>query len=150
MIRISVIVACLMVTLLSSEAVAQADGQKRARDRGQRLKRLDADGDGRIARNEWKRKSNVFDRLDANGDGFVTDEELRATSRRRGTRQDRKRLAVMDKNSDGQISRDEWTGASSRFDLLDGDKNGTISAEEIKARRRGREKRSPGGRRFIV
>jgi hypothetical protein len=139
MFRILVILACLSVVAPAVDASAQSEGQRSPRGRGQRIKSLDADGDGRIARSERKRKPDeVFDRLDANSDGFLSVEELKAKARRRGVRQKGRRLAALDKNNDGIISRDEWTGPASRFDRLDLDKNGSLSAEEIRNRRRKR------------
>lgn len=44
---------------------------------GDRLARLDADGDGRISQAEFERSANpMLDRADANGDGYVTRAEL--------------------------------------------------------------------------
>ncbi len=39
---------------------------------------LDANKDGKIAREEWKGRAKRFDRLDTNRDGFLTQEEMRA------------------------------------------------------------------------
>lgn len=41
------------------------------------LKNNDADGDGKLSRDEWPFRPPMFKRLDADGDGFLTIEELR-------------------------------------------------------------------------
>ena len=55
--------------------------------RGRRaLKRLDADGNGAISRQEWTRRPEAFDRLDANKDGQITSDELGSARRRAAKR----------------------------------------------------------------
>jgi len=49
-------------------------------DRAARMMRSDADGDGKISREEAPPPlSQRFDQLDADGDGFLTPDEIRAT-----------------------------------------------------------------------
>jgi predicted TIM-barrel fold metal-dependent hydrolase len=38
---------------------------------------LDADGDGKVNRNEWRKSKQLFDRIDSDGNGSLTVEELR-------------------------------------------------------------------------
>ena len=48
-------------------------------DRAARMMRSDADGDGKISREEAPPQlSRRFDAIDADGDGFLTPEEIRA------------------------------------------------------------------------
>ncbi|NOZ21342.1 MAG: EF-hand domain-containing protein [Planctomycetes bacterium] len=57
------------------------------RDRGQMLKRMDADGDGKVSKDEFRGPEQMFDRLDADKDGFISQEEAKAMGgRRRGRR----------------------------------------------------------------
>jgi Ca2+-binding EF-hand superfamily protein len=44
----------------------------------------------------------------------------------------------MDKNNDGQIARDEWTGPAEGFERLDQNRDGSITRDEAKAGMRGR------------
>jgi len=55
--------------------IAPAHAQNRAE---RIMKNADADGDGRISRNEWKGPPPRFDRFDSNGDGYLTLDEVRA------------------------------------------------------------------------
>ncbi|HYR87268.1 MAG TPA: signal transduction protein [Terriglobia bacterium] len=52
-------------------------GRQAARQNwGQNLQNMDADHDGKISRQEWQGRAEMFDRLDADHDGFVTKDEL--------------------------------------------------------------------------
>ena len=58
---------------------AAPDPAAAAARRGERMKRMDTDGDGSSAAAEWEANSLAqFKRLDANNDGFLTEDELRA------------------------------------------------------------------------
>jgi len=54
------------------------DGQKKQISPDEIITKLDRDGDGKIARAEWRRDDKNFKRRDADGDGFITREELTA------------------------------------------------------------------------
>lgn len=41
-----------------------------------KLKQMDADGDGAISKDEWKGKPEMFGRMDKNGDGKITEDEM--------------------------------------------------------------------------
>jgi len=106
------------------------------------------------------RRAEEFGRLDKNGDGALSFAELLGrlpAMRREGPAaveppkapavpraEGRSRGAVgeqlfrsMDKNGDGKISKDEWTGPEERFTNMDTNKDGFIDAAEIQARMRG-------------
>ena len=53
-------------------------GQKSRKNPEMVFRRLDADGDGYVSRNEWLKPMALFDRLDSDGDGKLTYEELQA------------------------------------------------------------------------
>ena len=65
------------VTLDEMQAGQGGRGVGRGRGRGANLRQMDANGDGKISRQEWQRQPQMFDQLDANSDGFVTQEEMR-------------------------------------------------------------------------
>ncbi|MCC6283847.1 MAG: serine hydrolase [Phycisphaerales bacterium] len=58
-------------------------------------------------------------------------------------------LRQMDKDADGRVSRSEWTRRPEAFDLIDGDKDGFLTGEEVKAMAErlggGRPNRRPPG-----
>lgn len=54
------------------------------------------------------------------------------------------RIAAMDTNGDGLITRQEWTGRQQGFDRLDADRDGTITREELRAMRQAARQGAPG------
>lgn len=67
-----------LVLFLSVLMLSSAPGLSQERDRvGGDFKRADADGDGKLDRDEWRRRGN-FDRLDADRDGYLNLPEVRA------------------------------------------------------------------------
>ncbi len=56
-----------------------------------------------------------------------------------------KKMAQLDKDGDGKISRDEWTRKPKAFDRLDVNQDGFITQEEIKAAHQARRDRRNGG-----
>jgi hypothetical protein len=80
---------------------------------------LDADGDGRITRQEYNAAFNI---LDKNGDGVISREEFNCAS---GAP-----FAMLDKDGDGYISVKEWADGWQYFDT---DKDGCINAKEFNA-----------------
>ena len=80
---------------------------------------LDADGDGRLSREEYGAGFNL---LDTNRDGLITREEFNCAS---GAP-----FAMLDKDCDGFISKKEWEEG---FDYLDADKDGYLTAKDFSA-----------------
>lgn len=104
----------------------------------------DLDGDGAITAEEW---ASFQGALDVDGDGLVTGEEMRAlrdVSRDgqkagRGGEKSSERLSRFDADENGGLDSAE---REAMFKSLDADGDGTISADEVPQRRRGRSERA--------
>ncbi len=88
-------------------------------------------GPGKRAERRAERQAKRFARMDANGDGVITAADLEARSAERiGWFQ--KKLHVLDKDSDGKVSREEFTArAQQRFADLDLHKDGKITIADL-------------------
>jgi Ca2+-binding EF-hand superfamily protein len=75
----SPLVLLCSAALLSTAAMA-ADDTQRTKSSGDSFTSLDADGDGKVSKDEAAGHDEIvdnFDKLDRNGDGFVTKREFR-------------------------------------------------------------------------
>jgi Ca2+-binding EF-hand superfamily protein len=108
----------------------------------QKYRNIDINSDGRVTRNEWRAAfERSFDNHDWNKDGILSgdevktwkdsDDEWQSPSRWRGGRRWSK-MAKIDQNNDGQISRSEWKGSGQDFDRIDNDRNGFLTSLEIR------------------
>ena len=109
-----------------------------------RLLENDADGDGRLVREELpEQMQGRFDRLDANQDGVIDDDELKQLSQR-GRGGMMSRLFAADADGDGRISREEAPERMERsFDRMDSNGDGFIDEEEIERMRKRFQNRQP-------
>jgi len=100
----------------------------------ERLKAADTDGNGMLSRQEaaaLPRIAERFDAIDANRDGQVSFEELRAYHQAQRAQHG---IGSADANGDGKVSREEFLArAAARFDGLDANKDGVLSADELRA-----------------
>jgi Ca2+-binding EF-hand superfamily protein len=114
----------------------------------QRILGMDRNGDGKVSREEFTGQPANFDRFDTNKDGFISRDELPGVAGAGNATPAtapfpamlRERLQGMDKNSDGKIGKDEFTGDPSLFDRLDTNKDGSISPDELPQARPGSDK----------
>ncbi|MCD6360951.1 MAG: EF-hand domain-containing protein [Armatimonadetes bacterium] len=106
-------------------------GQRGQMDPAQRwqrmLERQDTNKDGKISKDEFPGRDEVFDRIDANGDGFITEDEAAAMGNRRGGGQRGGLIARMDQDGDGKVTREEWAAA---FDKLDTNGDGVLDQQD--------------------
>jgi Ca2+-binding EF-hand superfamily protein len=110
---------------------------------------LDSNRDGAIEREEVPASARPsFDRLlmrgDDNHNGKLEADEYRAiladlrTFAEQAKKQAVERFKAMDKDGDGKLSREEFTGPKPRFDVLDRDGDGSLSQQELLAGAQGK------------
>jgi Ca2+-binding EF-hand superfamily protein len=95
------------------------------RDDASRFDGLDANGDNRISRGEWRDDREAFERLDENRDGLLTRAELTADA----TAADRFDALDLDRN--GTITRGEWIESAAGFSRLDANRDGRLTRQEL-------------------
>ena len=127
---------------LALAALATAPGamafNTRGTNREDQFSRLDRDGNGVITRTEWPRSAEQFDRLDLDRDGAIERAEMRQVFSQRG--RDESRFRGMDRDGNGVITRDEWSGNDKSFKKLDRNRDGVISNADRGGKAKGKNK----------
>jgi Ca2+-binding EF-hand superfamily protein len=107
---------------------------------GDRFRGMDTNGDNRITRNEWQGTAWTFSSTDQNGDGVITADELGGYGNNRvvGTSGTVDTDAAawfdgLDRNRNGRLERNEWTGSAAEFERLDSNRNNLLSRDEAMA-----------------
>jgi Ca2+-binding EF-hand superfamily protein len=95
-----------------------------------RFKAMDKDGNGKLGKDEFQGPNPLFGQIDKDGDGFLVMEEMRAFAAAGGQARF-ERFQGMDRDRDGKVSRDEFTGPKPRFALLDADGDGFVTLDEF-------------------
>jgi Ca2+-binding EF-hand superfamily protein len=133
------IITLTAASLAAASFLVLADPGKHAGRGHERLKAADTNGDSMISRQEaaaLPRIAKNFDAIDANRDGQVTTEELHGFHKRHRA-EHWKRL---DTDGDGRVSKAEAQASAprlfERFSQLDGNGDGFLTPEELKAARR--------------
>jgi Ca2+-binding EF-hand superfamily protein len=107
-------------------------GRMAIEEKAQAFKAMDTNHDGKLSAAEFKRPKPLFARIDADHDGFVSRAEAAKAF------QDHVHAAMvvaglksMDKNKDGKLTPEEFTGSIAQFLKLDVDKNGVITKDDV-------------------
>jgi Ca2+-binding EF-hand superfamily protein len=119
--------------------VTNAEAQGRIR-----FAAMDANGDGRITREEWRGSDTSFKVHDWNGDGVLSGDEVRVGPQRRGNieedfQPDRlvlrdwspARFSSIDRNRDGRITRSEWFYDLEGFARADRNRDNVLTRAEF-------------------
>jgi Ca2+-binding EF-hand superfamily protein len=122
-----------LITMLTLVSTAPAlAGQAQQRQRG-----TDTDRDGVITRAEWRGTAESFTEHDKNRDGVISGTEVNAAVQASAAddarRRERARVAAMDADRDGVITRAEWRGTADAFRLQDTNRDGVVSGTEVPA-----------------
>lgn len=146
--RRSVLLAAIVAFACAQAVSAQEAREKKARKRGNPLAKLDADGDGKVSKDEYRGPDEAFVRLDADGDGFVCAEEARQAGKVLNEltweRVDRQAMfKAIDADGDGVVTQDEFMGAS-LAEVVGKAMQQARMAMYGKGARAGREKRKKG------
>ena len=129
---------CLSAAFIGTANAAPAPGEMKAR-----MQKMDANGDGKISRDEaskYKNLAKVFDKIDTNNDGYLSKDELQAHRAKKA----QGKFKAIDNNQDGRISRAEADAKApmlaKNFDKLDVNKDGFIDKQEMSAARKYRQR----------
>jgi hypothetical protein len=105
--------------------------------RNMRFRRFDTNGDGQIARNEWRGNAQSFNNFDWNNDGVLSGDEVnsnRALSDENEGRNDSmaydERFDYLDINGNGFVDRNEWDGGYNAFTRFDANGDRRLSRDE--------------------
>jgi Ca2+-binding EF-hand superfamily protein len=140
-----------LISLVAAAALVPAvAGASDSEPRGGAHEHWDTNSDGVVTRAEAEaaaveRTRKMFDALDADKDGNLTQQEIDAArEKRHAAMRERadERFKAADTDGDGRLSKAEAEKGmpmlGRRFDVLDADKDGALSAEELAAHQRRR------------
>jgi hypothetical protein len=125
----------------SSSGVAYCGPNARDRreqsSRNMRFRRLDANGDGRIQRSEWRGNAQSFRNFDWDNNGVLDGDEVDANRAwgdeaigRNDNMADDDRFDYLDINGNGFVDRNEWDGGYNAFSRLDSNADRRLSRDE--------------------
>ena len=139
---VAAVLLALPVALIAGEPGQRAQDRRPAEIRFQGM---DTNGDGQIARSEWRGSDQSFQRHDWNGDRVLSGNEVRIGAARdfgeEGPDYDQARpefrnwtergFANLDRNRDGRIARGEWFYNREDFIRADRDGDNALTREEF-------------------
>ena len=135
------IAAALVGVAVAAPQDAMQDGTRGKAERGQRMAKIDTNGDGAIDRSEaaaHPRLAEHFDTMDKNGDGRIDASERPQWKKggRGGHRGGMGHVLKLDTDGDGRISKVEVAGNerfAARFDATDTNRDGYLVRSELMA-----------------
>ncbi len=139
--------AFVMTILIGSCGIAFASAGAAPREQQQaqmRFQGMDANGDGRISRAEWRGSDRSFRAHDWNGDGMLSGDEVRAGANRQlGENDDfdqtrpefrnwtERGFTSLDRDRDDRIQRSEWFYDREGFTRADRNRDGVLTRAEF-------------------
>jgi Ca2+-binding EF-hand superfamily protein len=100
-------------------------------DEGDTFQTLDRNQDGQLTRNEWRGERAAFARVDRDGNNRISRGEfMNANVDHRNL--DLTELEALDVNNDNLVERREWRGTAGTFNRLDANRDGVLSARELR------------------
>jgi hypothetical protein len=90
--------------------------------------RVDANGDGRISRGEWRYDGEMFRRADQNNDNILSRREFLSADTEMNQENN---FDNLDANNDGRIERSEWPSSTVAFRRLDRNGDGVLRRSEL-------------------
>ena len=153
--------SCIIVVILLVGSVMQAQQQPRQTPNrgGGFARQMDANGDGKISRDEFPGPKEMFDQFDKDKNLILSDDEREAMRQQRrrgggfrrpgqnpaGGNLAQELFQSVDANKDRTLSAKEWAAYFGKvLAEADADKNGNLSAEEWQAWRRRKEGATSG------
>ena len=140
--RFSFVIVSVVTLLFATSIVAQAASPRSGS--GNFIQNFDKDGDGKVSKDEFTGPDKVFDAHDKNQDGYI-DEGEAPTGRPPGAMKGGNFIQDFDKDGDGKVSKDEFTGSDKVFDLHDKNQDGYLDESEAP---KGRKPRSMKGKKY--
>jgi Ca2+-binding EF-hand superfamily protein len=102
--------------------------------RQEKFRKLDANHDGKLTRDEFSGHPGNFRAMDCDDDRFVTEAEYvnpyDCDERLARASDAERRFEVKDRSNDGVLSRSEWKDEDLSFQSVDADRDGVVSLQE--------------------
>lgn len=101
----------------------------------------DKDHDGKLSKDEFPGSDEAFDYLDKNRDGYIDKAEALEVRKDASTRGGKDYFSENDKDHDGKLSKEEFSGSDKAFNYIDKNRDGYIDKDEVREARKARMKK---------
>ena len=101
----------------------------------------DKDHDGKLSKDEFPGSDEAFDHLDKNRDGHIDKAEALEARKDASTRGKKDYFNENDKDHDGKLSKEEFSGSAKAFNYIDKNRDGYIDKDEVREARKARMKK---------